>query len=631
MAGDKLVNYRKSDSDDARTSVETVFQGIVLPPSSRKEQITDKVPIIELPPYRYERKAPLGKGGMSEVELCKDNRLGRAIARKTLSAKYRDSPDHQRRFVREIQIQAQLEHPSIVPVFDYDTNEEGDIFFTMRRISGTTLQEAIRNLRKIEDIAELNRQRNRLLNAFLQSSLAIDYAHHHGVIHRDLKPANLMLGDFGEVYVLDWGIAKVLSEEEEIALTTDSKLQLETQAREQTEGRILLGTPVYMPPEQYSDSSQVTQAADVYALGLILFEILTLQRPERQKMGALRTWPMQAALQPSRLFPELHIPAEYDWICQKACSLKPEERFASVRELHGAVQNILQGDRDLELRQQLADEHLQTAMELQQEQESPELTTESLQKVGRALALNPGNDTATELVTEWLLTPLDEIPEELHKIHQVSETRDSRRGLTSNAIAVTGIILLILFVLPWLEMKQLNLFLAGFVPAVAGLLLLILNKAGSEVTVGTVLRSISTGFLFACPVFFSTFAFGPFALPPLLTCIISVLTVGVVDIGWRRLIVMGFSFGALLTVFGMYVFFGVTLGVHWSATTMHLQASMFEFSLVSLFLGGLLFVFLNCIVIIVVWNNMDELVKSRRKVQQFEWKLRQLASLPGME
>src|SRR5262249_17778837 len=125
-----------------------------------------------------------------------------------------DSATARRRFLHEARVQGQLEHPSIVPVYDLDLDEQGRPFFTMKRVRGLTLERVLERLRE-DDPDVVKRFSNRkLLTALAQVCLRIDYAHARGVLHRDLKPGNIMLGDFGEVYVLDWGLAKVVGEEE---------------------------------------------------------------------------------------------------------------------------------------------------------------------------------------------------------------------------------------------------------------------------------------------------------------------------------------------------------------------------------------------------------------------------------
>src|SRR5688572_24537938 len=152
-------------------------------------------------PAGYALREVLGRGGMGEVVLATDEKFGRAVAIKRMRG--RASPTAIVRFEREARIQARLEHPSIVPVHELGRDANGRPFFTMKRLAGVTLAQVLAN----ETVVRI-RPRQQLLRAFADVCRAIDLAHTRGVIHRDLKPANIMLGDFGEVYVLDWGVAR---------------------------------------------------------------------------------------------------------------------------------------------------------------------------------------------------------------------------------------------------------------------------------------------------------------------------------------------------------------------------------------------------------------------------------------
>ncbi|MEO7091663.1 MAG: serine/threonine-protein kinase, partial [Polyangiales bacterium] len=197
------------------------------------------------PTARYAETALLGEGGMGKVVLAHDARIGREIALKELRADRDLGPAERERFLREARVQGQLEHPSIVPVYDIDRRTDGTVFFTMRRVLGRTLHTVIEDLATGEPAAVARYTQRELLTAFATICLTIDYAHMRGVIHRDLKPANIMLGDFGEVYVLDWGLARLVDEIEPEAAVA---------SRLSTPG-MLMGTPQYMAPEQMEDST----------------------------------------------------------------------------------------------------------------------------------------------------------------------------------------------------------------------------------------------------------------------------------------------------------------------------------------------------------------------------------------
>ncbi len=226
---------------------------------------------------------------MGAVLRGRDVDLGRDLAVKVLLEKYVDRPEVARRFIEEAQIGGQLQHPGVVPV--YDIGRFGDRpFFTMKLVKGQTLSALL------AERTDAAADRPRLLGIALQVAQAMAYAHAKGVIHRDLKPANIMVGAFGEVQVMDWGLAKVLAEggvaDEERASRAHQTPEDVTTIRTarssgsagshgtDTEAGSMLGTPAYMPPEQANgDIAHLDRRADVFGLGAILCEILTGKPP----------------------------------------------------------------------------------------------------------------------------------------------------------------------------------------------------------------------------------------------------------------------------------------------------------------------------------------------------------------
>ncbi len=250
---------------------------------------SDAMPRPEQTGDRYRLDGEIARGGMGAVLRGRDVDLGRDLAVKVLLEKYAARPEVIRRFIEEAQIGGQLQHPGVVPV--YDVGRFGDRpFFTMKLVKGLTLS-AILGKRR-----DASADRPSLLGIALQVAQTLAYAHAKGVIHRDLKPANIMVGAFGEVQVMDWGLAKVLAEggvaDEERAsrmhnvpedVTTIRTLRSSGSAGSfgsDTEAGSLLGTPAYMPPEQANgDNAHLDRRADVFGLGAILCEILTGKPP----------------------------------------------------------------------------------------------------------------------------------------------------------------------------------------------------------------------------------------------------------------------------------------------------------------------------------------------------------------
>src|SRR5215475_9494388 len=212
---------------------------------------------------RYEIGQAIGRGGMGEVLAARDVLIGREVAIKRLRS---ELPEHaMNRFVREACIQGRLDHPAIVPVHDLGIDRDGVPFFVMKKLSGTTLARIIAN----PDPARHSRQR--LLRAFVELCLAVEFVHTRGFLHRDLKPDNIVLGEFGEVYLLDWGVAKAIGADEPLPSETIG-------APLATRDGAVVGTAGYMAPEQVRAERDLDARADVYALGCVLFEILAGER-----------------------------------------------------------------------------------------------------------------------------------------------------------------------------------------------------------------------------------------------------------------------------------------------------------------------------------------------------------------
>ncbi len=357
--------------------------------------------VIDLDGPRYVEGQLLGAGGMGKVVLVRDERIGREVAVKEIHAKRAASSDEEVRFLREARVQGQLEHPSIVPVYDLDRRPDGTIFFSMRRVVGKTLTAILEDVRRGAPGA---RTQHDLLTAFATVCLAVDYAHSRGVIHRDLKPANLMLGDFGEVYVLDWGLAR---------LVADARISSDPPQRLSMPGD-LLGTPLYMAPEQMADP-EVGVAADVYALGSILFELLTLV-PLRDPKAPY----MPAEARPSVRAPDRNVAPELEAICVTATADVPADRFPSARALQEAVIRYLEGDRDRGLRLERAAAHARDARAALERADRAGSDFEAergeaMRELVRALAFDPSNREHVTMLAELLDRPPRVVPPDVHQ------------------------------------------------------------------------------------------------------------------------------------------------------------------------------------------------------------------------
>jgi serine/threonine-protein kinase len=371
---------------------------------------------------------------MGEVRLSFDGWIGRAVATKTILRRAGATQATRERFLREARVQGQLEHPSIVPVYDVGTGADGALYFTMRRVKGRTLEDIVTELGKDPEKARTQHPRRRLLTAFVQVCLAVHFAHTRGVVHRDLKPANVMLGDFGEVYVLDWGIAKVMEDAEPTLTAAIGAMNTTTVGA-------LVGTPTYMSPEQlHGENDRVDARSDVYALGLLLFEILALQPlHDPEKITDINDLLGEHDMRPSHRAAD--VPPELDDLCVQATAYDPAERLPSARALADAVESFLDGDRDQERRRALAAEGARraeaaTARALARdssETEAQEARVVAVREAMHAIALDAGQTSARAALARLIVEPPARLPPEVvaaqKESTQIAYHRSARVGI----------------------------------------------------------------------------------------------------------------------------------------------------------------------------------------------------------
>lgn len=293
----------------------------------------------------------IDEGAMGEILIAKDNELGRTVAYKVIHAHLVKNPEFLRRFYMEAQITAQLQHPNIVPVYRLISSEKG-MGYAMKLIQGETLKSLIEGAKaQLDDGKDPDKYHSlgALLDHFLKVCDALHYAHRKGVVHRDLKPLNIMVGPYKEVYVMDWGIAKLVDVDKETftdkTQRVDSEKQNESGSDSTSLGQ-LLGTPVYMSPEQANGFNDIVDhRSDVYTLGVILFELLTLKRAQSGKnqqhtLQKARTADLNLPIPYSN---KMHIPTQLLAIVKKATQLKPEDRYKTAEEFSDDIRNYLRG------------------------------------------------------------------------------------------------------------------------------------------------------------------------------------------------------------------------------------------------------------------------------------------------
>jgi serine/threonine-protein kinase len=299
---------------------------------------------------RYAISRELGRGGMGQVFLAADRILRRDVALKMLVEDAQDEKGRDR-LLLEAQVTGLLEHPSIVPVYDLRAMTDGEPFYTMRVVQEQSLEQILEELRSgVEDHSLTN-----LVSILRQVSLAIQYAHDLGVVHRDLKPENILVGEYGEVYVIDWGVAKIVSAE--IGLKTTGKVVM---------GQ-LVGTPHYMSPEQArGDNDTVDERSDVYALGAILYEILTLQPmfDADHLLAILFQVVHDEPPRPTERAPERTIPAELEEVCLRALAKDRERRYQSAEAFADELELFLEGVKERERRHAMAEEAIEHAKQV---------------------------------------------------------------------------------------------------------------------------------------------------------------------------------------------------------------------------------------------------------------------------
>lgn len=378
---------------------------------------------------RYEMLASLGEGGMGQVSLCRDRAIGREVAMKVVHPSFHSQAEMRARFVREARVQAQLEHPAIVPVYDFGTDSTGSAFFTMKRVRGVTLADIVEayreNDRPNQEVMKAY-GRHRLLAAFVQVCLAIDYAHERGILHRDLKPANVMLGAYGETYVLDWGLAKIREPAGDLPIPGDRPSARPGAGADATAAGEMIGTPGYVAPEIIR-GEDADARTDVYALGGILFELLTYE--PLHGTGPIDAMIARAAkgvdARPSVRAPARDVPPELEVACTQACAPSRSERLPSARALADLVEAYLSGDRDVELRRELAAVHLDRAKDAFARASVPGAALDdrrvALEEAGRAVALAPEDDRARAVLVGLLTKPPVEAPPEV--LAEVEEER----------------------------------------------------------------------------------------------------------------------------------------------------------------------------------------------------------------
>jgi len=290
---------------------------------------------------RYLIIKSIGKGGMGEVFLAFDTICGRYCALKRIRADLTKFPQLQARFLREARVTAQLTHPAIIPIYSIDS-ENGLIYYSMPYVEGETLKQLIRrakeNERKMKRAMEAHGSIPFLMRQFLVVCQAVAYAHSKGVLHRDLKPENVIIGKYGQVLILDWGLAKILGDGEEEEFTEPKRSSQITRV-----GKVV-GTISFMAPER-AEGKPASIQTDIYSLGVMLYQLLTLQIPFRRKsLSAFKKqWKKEQLILPEVMAPYRDVPQVLTESCKRCLAVDVKARYSSVDELIQSLENYLEG------------------------------------------------------------------------------------------------------------------------------------------------------------------------------------------------------------------------------------------------------------------------------------------------
>lgn len=275
------------------------------------------------PHTRYAYFKTIARGGRSIIQSCKDLHLMRTVCYKSLKAEFSDDAAAQRRFVREARVSAMLQHPNTMPTYELGRDAQGHCYFTMKLVHGYTLRE-IFDFRERYDLS-------RLVEVVIQVAHALAYAHDHGVVHRDIKPENVLIGPFGEVLVLDWGIALVLPQAD--AALSAAGAEADNRAAAVGTGGAE-GTVSYMSPEQIRQDAALDHRTDIYSLGSVLYEVLAGRPPvvgESFEEILRQTLNVDAA--PPSEFATTPVPPRLEQICMRCLCKDPAARFETAGEL----------------------------------------------------------------------------------------------------------------------------------------------------------------------------------------------------------------------------------------------------------------------------------------------------------
>ncbi|BBO32005.1 serine/threonine-protein kinase [Lacipirellula parvula] len=332
-------------ASDVALATDVGFETRAASPASRAAPGAS--PATLTPGERFDVLQVHAQGGLGVVFLARDHEIDRTVALKQIKSQWADDESSRARFLLEARITGRLEHPGIVPIYAVGADATGRPYYAMRLIRGESLLEVLERFHATDVGGKLNERMpeiRKLLQRFVDVCNAVDYAHSKGVIHRDLKPSNIMVGKYGETLVVDWGLAKVIGSDEDVALTTRMVRQPVSEGgATSTQVGMTIGTPAYMSPEQAAGrNDELGPPTDIYSLGATLYHMLTGRLPhaDDEDPGV-----MIAKAEHGRVIPVLSqapwLPRPLASICMKALDTTPERRYVSARALSDDIERWL--------------------------------------------------------------------------------------------------------------------------------------------------------------------------------------------------------------------------------------------------------------------------------------------------
>jgi tRNA A-37 threonylcarbamoyl transferase component Bud32 len=285
----------------------------------------------------------LGQGGNGKIILCVDAEIRRYVAMKVMLDLHKPSKIQQARFLEEIQITGQLEHPNIVPIHEVGVDLAGNLFFTMKYVTGENLEDNIDKYHKNKKDISQRQVEVYFLNILLKICDAIKFAHSKGVIHRDIKPENIMIGNFGEALLMDWGSAKVKGSKD-IDTSNVVTIRKDTNVLNTIDGT-MIGTPIYMSPEQAQGAiNEYDIRTDVFGVGAVLYKMLTNTPPAKgtSEEEVLRDVVYNPTPNPADTEIGVNISREVSYICMKAIARKKEDRYQTIEDMQTDIIKYIQ-------------------------------------------------------------------------------------------------------------------------------------------------------------------------------------------------------------------------------------------------------------------------------------------------